>query len=101
MARDNREVPPGVPLPEEMQRAVLHRLRRLEGQVRGVQRMVEEKRDCQEVLHQIAAIKAAAHSLGVVVLEHYVLACLCQRPASLSVEEAGALVQEAVRQMAP
>jgi DNA-binding FrmR family transcriptional regulator len=88
-----------LPLSEEMRARIVHRLRRLEGQVRGVQRMVEDDRDCQEVLHQLAAIKAAAHSLGAVILEHYVLACLTQRSHTLSPEETGALVHAAVRQM--
>ena len=51
-------------LPDSTRQGVLRRLRRLEGQVRGVQRMVEEGRDCQEMLHQIAAVEAAARSLG-------------------------------------
>lgn len=43
---------------------VLHRLRRIEGQVRGVHRMVEEGRDCDEVVTQIAAARAALDRLG-------------------------------------
>jgi len=86
-------------LPDSTRQGVLRRLRRLEGQVRGVQRMVQEGRDCQEMLHQIAAVEAAARSLGVVVLEHYVLSCLHERPAGLSPEEARALVRQAVQQL--
>jgi DNA-binding FrmR family transcriptional regulator len=86
-------------LPETTRQGVLRRLRRLEGQVRGVQRMVEEGRDCQEMLHQIAAVEAAARSLGVVVLEHYVLSCLHERPVGLEPEEARALVRQAVQQL--
>lgn len=94
------------PLPEvalllskDTEAAILRRLRRLEGQARGVQRMVEEGRDCREILHQIAAIKAAAHSLGAVVLEHYVMACLEQPLDLLSQEEMREVVREAIRQM--
>ena len=43
---------------------VVHRLRRIEGQVRGLQRMVEEGRDCAEVVTQIAAARAALDRLG-------------------------------------
>lgn len=45
--------------------ALLSRLRRIEGQARGIQRMIEEKRDCQEVVTQVAALKAAVEQVGV------------------------------------
>ncbi len=86
------------PLPVEEREAIVRRLRRLEGQVRGVQRMVQDGRDCREVLCQIAAVKAAAQSLGSAVLEHYVLACLVQ--GSLVEGRSRAMVREAVRQLA-
>lgn len=57
---------------------VLARLRRIEGQVRGVSRMVEEHRDCKEVVTQLAAIKAAVASLNSYVAESYARECLCQ-----------------------
>lgn len=55
---------------------VLLRLRRIEGQMRGVQRMAEEGRDCREIVHQIAAMKAALSSVTAVVLECYAHNCL-------------------------
>ena len=91
---------PEPPLPGETQESILRRLSRLEGQVRGVQRMVREGRDCQEMLHQIAAIEAAARSLGLVVLEHYVLSCLQERTAGRSPEETRTIVRQAVQQLA-
>lgn len=44
---------------EEVAAALLARLRRIEGQVRGLQRMLEEGRDCAEVAQQVAATRAA------------------------------------------
>lgn len=52
------------------------RLRRIEGQIRGVQRMVEEGRDCRDLVNQIAAIKAALGSVNAVVLQCYAANCL-------------------------
>jgi DNA-binding FrmR family transcriptional regulator len=52
------------------------RLRRIEGQIRGVQRMVEEGRDCRDLVNQIAAIKAALGSVNAVVLQCYATNCL-------------------------
>jgi DNA-binding FrmR family transcriptional regulator len=43
----------------ELKAEVVARLRRIEGQVRGVQRMIEEERDCDEILHQMAAVRSA------------------------------------------
>jgi CsoR family transcriptional regulator, copper-sensing transcriptional repressor len=52
------------------------RLRRMEGQVRGVQRMVEEDEYCLDVLTQLSAIIAAARQTGLLVLEDHVRGCM-------------------------
>lgn len=56
---------------------VTARLRRIGGQVRGVERMVDENRDCREVVTQLSAIKAAIASLNTFVAETYARDCLC------------------------
>jgi DNA-binding FrmR family transcriptional regulator len=65
------------PIGEQTQADVLLRLRRIEGQVRGIQRMVEENRDCRDVVVQLAAVKAAVASLNTLVAETYARECLC------------------------
>jgi DNA-binding FrmR family transcriptional regulator len=55
---------------------ILARLRRIEGQVRGVQRMVEEDQYCLDVLTQLSAIIAAARQTGLLVLEDHVRGCI-------------------------
>jgi DNA-binding FrmR family transcriptional regulator len=55
---------------------ILARLRRMEGQVRGVQRMIEEDKYCVDVLTQISSIMAAARSIGLLVLEDHVRGCV-------------------------
>ncbi len=52
------------------------RLRRLEGQVRGVQKMLDEDRDCQEVVQQLAAIRSAAHQISLLLVRSYAAECL-------------------------
>jgi DNA-binding FrmR family transcriptional regulator len=52
------------------------RLRRMEGQVRGVQRMVEEDQYCVDVLTQLSSIIAAARSIGLLVLEDHIRGCV-------------------------
>lgn len=55
---------------------ILARLRRMEGQVRGVQRMVDEDEYCLDVLTQLSAIIAAARQTGLLVLEDHVRGCV-------------------------
>ncbi len=65
------------PISECTQSEVLLRLRRIEGQVRGIQRMVEENLDCRDVVVQLAAVKASIASLNTLVAETYAQECLC------------------------
>jgi DNA-binding FrmR family transcriptional regulator len=65
------------PIGEGARSEVLLRLRRIEGQVRGIQRMVEGNRDCRDVVVQLAAIKASIASLNTLVAETYAQECLC------------------------
>ncbi len=55
---------------------IIQRLKRIEGQARGIQRMMEEERDCQDILNQIAAMRAATHALGMQLLQEFVLHCI-------------------------
>ena len=55
---------------------IMARLRRMEGQVRGVQRMVEEDQYCLDVLTQLSAVIAAARQTGLLVLEDHIRACV-------------------------
>lgn len=55
---------------------ILARLRRIEGQVRGVQKMVEEDQYCVDVLTQLSAIIAAARNTGLLVLEDHIRGCV-------------------------
>ena len=52
------------------------RLRRMEGQVRGVQRMVEEDQYCVDILTQLSAVMAAARQVGLLVLDDHIRGCI-------------------------
>lgn len=62
-------------LQHEVQVKLLHRLRRLEGQVRGLQGMIEEGRSCREVLTLLAGVRSALNASGDMILAHYVETC--------------------------
>lgn len=57
-------------------KALLGRLRRIEGQVRGVQRMVEEDRYCVDILVQLAAIRSALDEVGLMILADHIRGCV-------------------------
>lgn len=57
---------------------LLNRINRIEGQVRGLRKMVEEDRDCFDVLKQIAATSGAVRSLGMVILENHLKGCVSE-----------------------
>ncbi len=52
-------------------RDIINRLKRIEGQVKGVQRMIEEDKCCADVLDQMAAARAALYNAGVLLLERH------------------------------
>ena len=53
----------------------MNRLKRLEGQVRGLQRMVDDERSCQEVLTLLAGVRSALDATADVILENYLDRC--------------------------
>ena len=55
---------------------LLNRLRRIEGQVRGIERMVEDEAYCLDVLQQVEAMTAAADSVALLLLEDHIDGCL-------------------------
>jgi CsoR family transcriptional regulator, copper-sensing transcriptional repressor len=68
--------------------ALVKRLHRIEGQVRGIERMVEEDRYCIDVLTQIAAVNTALESLAFKVLDEHVNHCVAGALASGDEESA-------------
>ncbi len=61
---------------KEKKASVLMRLRRIEGQIRGLQRMVETEASCSDILVQVAAVTAAVKKAGMVIAQCYLEDCL-------------------------
>ena len=59
---------------------LVKRLHRIEGQVRGIERMVVEERYCIDVLTQIAAVSTALESVALEILDDHVTHCVAGRP---------------------
>jgi len=60
----------------DIKEMIISRMRRIEGQTRGVQAMVAEERECREILQQLAAVRAAVQGTIQVFLEKYAAHCL-------------------------
>jgi DNA-binding FrmR family transcriptional regulator len=62
---------------------VVDRLKRIEGQVRGLQRMIEEQRDCTEIVTQVLAARSALEQVGVQLLDQQLYRCFPGDDANL------------------
>jgi CsoR family transcriptional regulator, copper-sensing transcriptional repressor len=60
---------------EEMQQNILSRLRKVEGQIRGLQGMVNNGKECEQILTQLRAAQSALKSVSSLVLKSYLLKC--------------------------
>jgi DNA-binding FrmR family transcriptional regulator len=82
------------PLAADPQRTrILNRLRRLEGQIRGLQSMIESGKDCQDILTQIMAAKSALNQVGLHIVGHSMKRCLIDQDQKSGDE----LIDEAIQ----
>jgi CsoR family transcriptional regulator, copper-sensing transcriptional repressor len=75
----------------------LKRLRRIEGQVRGLQRMIEEETYCIDVLTQVSAVTKALQSVSIGLLDEHVRHCVREAAAGGDRDRADEMVTEAVK----
>lgn len=61
---------------EKEYKDLIHRLNRIEGQIRGIKGMVEEERYCTDILVQVAAVNAALNSFNKVLLASHIRSCV-------------------------
>ena len=78
----------------EIKRAVLTRLRRIEGQVRGLQKMVDEERYCADVLTQVSSVQEALRGVGRSLLRNHLKHCATQAIRSGDLGQADAMYEE-------
>ncbi|MED1490642.1 metal-sensing transcriptional repressor [Bacillus smithii] len=90
--------PKMVPRTEEEIESIIKRLKRIEGQVRGVQKMVEDNRYCIDVLVQISAIQAALNKVGLNLLERHVNHCVSKAIREGNGEESIDELMDVIRQ---
>ena len=75
--------------PPPVNERALRRLKNIDGQVRGLQRMVQEEKYCVDILTQIAAVRAALKSVGMVILKRHLEHCVSDAIGSGGSRRAG------------
>jgi len=68
----------GVYLEPALERDLLNRLSRLEGHIRGIRKMLEEHKSCDDILIQVAAVKAAVNQAAVRLIEGHMETCVAE-----------------------
>lgn len=74
--------------------ALVKRLKRIEGQVKGIQKMVDEERYCVDILIQISAIRSAINKVGTIILENHIKGCVSQSLKNDDVEATANMIDE-------
>lgn len=69
---------PNVYLKPSVERRIQNRLKRIEGQVRGIQRLITEHHSCDDILIQIGAVKQAVNAVAVQLLEGHMDTCVAE-----------------------
>jgi len=65
-----------MPVSEATQQALVGRLNRVEGQIRGIRRMIQEPRHCVDILQQLAAAEAALNRVSLAIFKYHVETCV-------------------------
>lgn len=64
---------------DEKKENIVSRLHRIEGQIRGIARMIDENVYCDDVLHQISSVESALHGVKTVLLEAHMNSCVIEQ----------------------
>jgi len=83
---------------DETKEKLINRLKRIEGQVRGVQTMLNEERDCREIIQQLTAIYSAVQSTSRIFFRDYAAVCLAKMDEQVQ-SEPGPVLQAKREQM--
>lgn len=90
-----------VPRADTRKTTLARRVNRIEGQIRGIGRMIDADRYCIDVLTQLAAVRSALDALGLELLEHHLHGCVQQAvrsgDGSQSIDEALAVIKRFAR----
>ncbi len=80
----------------EIKNANIKRLRRIEGQVRGIQKMVEDERYCADIMMQVSAVQEALRTVGRSLMRNHLTHCATHATTTGSPAEAQAMYDELI-----
>ena len=89
---------------EEEFKDLIHRLNRIEGQVRGIKRMVEDEAYCPDILIQVSAVNSALNSFSKVLLGNHIRTCVAddiRNGQEETIDELVTLVQKLMKEAGP
>lgn len=72
-----------VDIPNEEKVKIQNRLKRLEGQIRGLQRMIDEERECRDILTLLSGVRSALDATADIILENYLEECQAEGTANV------------------
>jgi DNA-binding FrmR family transcriptional regulator len=82
---------------EEISKDILmNRLKKIEGQAHGIQKMIENGRDCEDILTQLVAIRSAVESVGALVLHNFMHLCFTRREGDKETADVNSLARALV-----
>ena len=72
---------------------ITNRLKRIEGQIRGLQRMVDEGRECEAILTQLMAARSALDQVGLLIAGNYVQECVMTEDGAVARQRVGRVLE--------
>lgn len=82
---------------DETRKGVVNRLKTIKGHIAGVEKMVEEGKSCDDILLQIAAIKASVHKVGLVIMENHLMDCMVGEDGEVDRDELEKMLKTLVK----
>lgn len=78
---------------------LIHRLHRIEGQIRGIQKMIQEDRDCLDIITQVSASLSALENVSLIILEQHIKEYLKNIKTNSKEEESIDLLVEVIKRV--
>jgi len=82
---------------QDVRKDIINRLRTIKGHIQGIEKMVEDDKECKDILVQITAIKSSMEKVGLLIIEDHAKTCLIKD--NLSGEEAENIIQSIIKFM--
>jgi len=82
---------------DEIKENIINRLKRIEGQIRGIQKMIFEKRDCHEIVSQLRAARAALDNVTILIIDSSIEVCMGEKIDSQEIKDLRKALRTAVK----